>query len=70
MTRGKENRLGEGADGTLAVGSRDMEATEFLLRISEHLKQALHPLQTGLNTPGLHGHEPIEGCGVRRHAER
>jgi hypothetical protein len=46
-----------------------MEAMEFLLRISEPLKQALHPLQTGLNTPGLHGHEPIEGYGVRRHGE-
>jgi hypothetical protein len=47
-----------------------MEATEFLLGISKPLQQPLHPLESGMNTPGLRGHKPLKGRGIRRHGER
>ena len=54
-----KNRLGEGGDGPLAVGARDVEASEIGLRVAKRGQKTLHPLQSGNNAASLGGLKPL-----------
>ena len=56
-----ENRLGEGGDGTLAVGARDVKASEIGLRVTKRRQKTLHTLQSGNNPAPLGSLKPLKG---------
>ena len=71
---GGEGRCQEARDGAFAVGAGDMDAAECAFGMAQGLAEGLHPLQSGLVSPGeirlLHRGETQEDLLEKRPVRR